>query len=114
MFKGEDAELLQLFYSIIIQGRQDLEWASDEQSGFEMVLLRLLAFMPKKSNHRQPLTIDDAGDEPDQAVAQLESEQASILSQAADQRSTGRPSGLDSIKKALGKETPPDALQKKR
>jgi len=42
-----DAELLQLFYSIMIQGRQELQWASDEQSGFEMVLLRLLAFKPQ-------------------------------------------------------------------
>lgn len=37
-------EDIQLFYQIAIVGRRDLELAPDARSGFEMVLLRMLAF----------------------------------------------------------------------
>lgn len=40
---GED---VQLYYQIGIAGRSDLALASDAQQGFEMVLLRMLAFRP--------------------------------------------------------------------
>jgi len=40
------AEDLQLFYQIGLIGRRDLPLAPDARSGFEMVLLRMLAFRP--------------------------------------------------------------------
>ncbi len=40
------AEDLQLFYQIGLIGRRDLPLAPSERSGFEMVLLRMLAFRP--------------------------------------------------------------------
>jgi len=40
------AEDLQLFYQIALNGRRDLPLAPDPRSGFEMVLLRMLAFKP--------------------------------------------------------------------
>ena len=40
---GED---VQLFYQLALNGRRDLPLASDPRSGFEMVLLRMLAFRP--------------------------------------------------------------------
>lgn len=40
----------QLFYQIGLIGRRDLALAPDPQSGFEMVLLRMLAFRPLDSN----------------------------------------------------------------
>lgn len=40
------AEDLQLFYQIAIAGRRDLRLAPDPRSGFEMTLLRMLAFKP--------------------------------------------------------------------
>jgi DNA polymerase-3 subunit gamma/tau len=40
------ADDLQLFYQIAIQGRGDLGLAPDEQAGFTMTLLRMLAFAP--------------------------------------------------------------------
>ncbi|MBE9532568.1 MAG: DNA polymerase III subunit gamma/tau [Proteobacteria bacterium] len=43
-------ELIQLFYQIALHGKRDLPYAADPQSGFEMVLLRMLSF--------QPMTID--------------------------------------------------------
>ncbi len=41
-----DAETVQLFYQIALNGRRDLPYAPDEFSGFCMTLLRMLAFAP--------------------------------------------------------------------
>jgi DNA polymerase-3 subunit gamma/tau len=41
-----DAETVQLFYQIALNGRRDLPYAPDEYSGFCMTLLRMLAFAP--------------------------------------------------------------------
>ena len=40
------AEDVQLFYQLALNGRRDLPLAPDPRSGFEMVLLRMLAFKP--------------------------------------------------------------------
>ena len=40
------AESLQLFYQIAINGRRDLHLAPDQYTGFNMTLLRMLAFYP--------------------------------------------------------------------
>ncbi|KJS07356.1 MAG: hypothetical protein VR73_09010 [Gammaproteobacteria bacterium BRH_c0] len=48
-------EDVQLFYQITLLGRRDLPFAADPRSGFEMVLLRLLAFQPLL-----PDAVDDA------------------------------------------------------
>ncbi len=39
-------ELVQLWYQMATQGRRDLPWAPTPRSGFEMALLRMLAFRP--------------------------------------------------------------------
>ena len=39
-------EDVQLYYQIALQGRRDIELAPDPQGGFEMLLLRMLAFRP--------------------------------------------------------------------
>ncbi len=44
---GWSAEEVQLYYQILLQGRQDLLICPDEASGFEMLMLRLLAFAPQ-------------------------------------------------------------------
>jgi DNA polymerase III subunit gamma/tau len=41
-----DAETVQLYYQIAVNGRRDLPFAPDEISGFSMSLLRMLAFTP--------------------------------------------------------------------
>ena len=41
-----DAESVQLYYQIALQGREDLPLAPDEHAGFAMTLLRMLAFRP--------------------------------------------------------------------
>ncbi|MDH5360904.1 MAG: DNA polymerase III subunit gamma/tau [Gammaproteobacteria bacterium] len=43
------AEDVQLYYQIALTGRRDLPMAPDSRSGFEMVLLRMLAFRPATS-----------------------------------------------------------------
>jgi DNA polymerase III subunit gamma/tau len=42
-----DAESLQLYYQIALQGREDLPLAPDEHGGFVMTLLRMIAFRPE-------------------------------------------------------------------
>ena len=41
---GLDAEQTQLFYQIALTGRRDLEYAPDQRTGFEMIMMRMLAF----------------------------------------------------------------------
>ena len=45
-----EPEAVQLYYQIAITGRRDLPLAADLRSGFEMVLLRMLAFRPTDAN----------------------------------------------------------------
>jgi DNA polymerase-3 subunit gamma/tau len=52
----EDA---QLYYQIALGGRRDLEMAPDPRSGFEMTLLRMLAFRPDDAS--QAATVTAAG-----------------------------------------------------
>ena len=42
-----DADALQLLYQIAIIGKRDLDYAADPRSGFEMILIRMLAFIPE-------------------------------------------------------------------
>lgn len=98
-------ELLQLFYSIVLQGRKELPWAATPRSGFEMVILRLLTFLPaEKKNNLKPISAvknkytDLASN--DTALAQsdnekkelnvLEQQQESLLAQAKAIKSQSR------------------------
>ncbi|MGR3914403.1 MAG: DNA polymerase III subunit gamma/tau [Gammaproteobacteria bacterium] len=58
---ARDAELLQLLYQIALLGKRDLALAPDPRSGFEMVLLRMIAFRPVRVDAaataaKQPVT----------------------------------------------------------
>ena len=50
-----NAEDCQLYYEIVLQGLKNLDVSSDLESGFEMVLLRLLAFRPVDSSPGKPI-----------------------------------------------------------
>jgi DNA polymerase III subunit gamma/tau len=50
-----DAESVQLYYQIALQGREDLPLAPDEHAGFVMTLLRMLAFRPEGGAKALPL-----------------------------------------------------------
>ena len=49
-----DAESIQLYYQIALQGREDLPLAPDEHAGFVMTLLRMLAFRPEGADSETP------------------------------------------------------------
>ncbi len=49
-------ETVQLFYQIVLLGLRDLALAPDPRSGFEMVMLRLLAFEPLDPVRAEPAT----------------------------------------------------------
>lgn len=44
-------EEIQLFYQVVVHGRQELGLAPDEYAGFSMTLLRLLAFIPAAASN---------------------------------------------------------------
>ena len=44
---GSDPETLQLLYQIGVAGKRDIDFAPDSRSGFEMIVLRMLAFLPE-------------------------------------------------------------------
>ncbi|MBT8435007.1 MAG: hypothetical protein KJN95_10105, partial [Gammaproteobacteria bacterium] len=46
-------EEVQLYYQILLQGRHDLLICPDEASGFEMLMLRLLAFAPQSETKNE-------------------------------------------------------------
>ncbi|HUR42352.1 MAG TPA: DNA polymerase III subunit gamma/tau, partial [Verrucomicrobiae bacterium] len=52
--KAAAPEDVQVWYQIVINGRRDLPWAPDPRLGFEMTLLRLLAFRPGEAGSMQP------------------------------------------------------------
>jgi DNA polymerase-3 subunit gamma/tau len=51
---GFAAEDLQLLYQIAIMARRDLDYAPDARGGFEMALLRMLAFRPESPGAAMP------------------------------------------------------------
>jgi len=66
------ADDLQLYYQIAIQGRGDLGLAPDEQAGFTMTLLRMLAFAPAEQGTltaARPAAVRGAGIAPPAPVA---------------------------------------------
>ena len=68
-------EEVQLFYQIALLGQRDLPLAPDERSGFEMVLLRMLAFRPDPAGEmtrppeREPIDGELRGHRPSVAPA---------------------------------------------
>jgi len=50
-------ESIQLFYQIALHGRRDLYLSPTARGGFEMTMLRLLAFEPERSNVSEKKTI---------------------------------------------------------
>ncbi|RUO78053.1 DNA polymerase III subunit gamma/tau [Idiomarina seosinensis] len=50
------AEVIQLYYRLVIEGRKEQPYAVDERAGVEMTLLRLLAFEPISNNSAEQVT----------------------------------------------------------
>lgn len=77
--KQLSAEDAQLFYQAALMGRKDLAITPDARMGFEMTLLRMLAFRPG-ADRREPPTIASGGNE-GQARAEPEPDPAPAQSQ---------------------------------
>ncbi|MGB1199594.1 MAG: DNA polymerase III subunit gamma/tau [Thalassotalea sp.] len=58
--KAMSPDDVQLYYQIVLNGRKDLPYAADEQSAFEMILLRLLAFKPQANVAVETITASDS------------------------------------------------------
>ena len=68
-----DPEHVQLLYQIGLIGKRDLPLSPSPQIGFEMVMLRMLAFQPEAGptdEYRAPADRDDAGDAPASAASE--------------------------------------------
>jgi DNA polymerase-3 subunit gamma/tau len=52
-----DAESVQLYYQIALQGREDLPLAPDEHAGFTMTVLRMLAFRPEGAGKLEKIEV---------------------------------------------------------
>ena len=57
-------EDIQVYYQIVLNGRRDLPWTPDPRLGFEMVLLRLLAFRPGEGGGARAAAAGGAGAAP--------------------------------------------------
>ncbi|MCP3851602.1 MAG: DNA polymerase III subunit gamma/tau [Gammaproteobacteria bacterium] len=84
LFLPED---VQLYYQIALNGRKDLPFSPQPQGGFDMILLRMLAFKPtggghntKKPNKRLTDTTKPAVNNTSQNTSQQTSNQAGIPS----------------------------------
>lgn len=95
-------EDIQLYYQIAINGRKDLPYSPLPQGGFEMILLRMLAFRPEGSAPKQLTPAAQTQQNPAQskvpAVPQSASSQA-LSTKAALPRNEHRPDEKTSEKK---------------
>jgi DNA polymerase-3 subunit gamma/tau len=78
---------IQLFYQILLQGRQDLPYAPDGRAGLEMVLLRMLAFKPVTSKAYTPSPILIPAKAPSQSSVQTPSDPSERIQQIKAQLS---------------------------
>jgi len=69
--KSIAAEDVQLYYQVAVNGRRDMAFAADPRSGFEMILLRMIAFRPTSvlDESLSPGDIQPAQPDGDQSVA---------------------------------------------
>ncbi|GAA58530.1 DNA polymerase III subunit gamma/tau [Pseudoalteromonas sp. BSi20652] len=54
------AQQIQIYYQLLLNGKKDLQWAPEARLGFEMIMLRLLAFKPTDAQQ----TLHTANEEP--------------------------------------------------
>lgn len=52
--KTHSAEVIQLYYQLLLSGKKDLAYAPDQRIGLEMALLRAIAFVPATGNETMP------------------------------------------------------------
>jgi DNA polymerase-3 subunit gamma/tau len=86
-------EDVQLYYQIAVQGRRDIDLAPDHRLGFEMAMLRMLAFQPGGSEH-SPSSVPGKGQESQKPSGTVSSQQSSAQN-AYEQRAAPAPGVAD-------------------
>jgi DNA polymerase-3 subunit gamma/tau len=91
-----DPEEVQLFYQIVVHGRNQLGLAPDEYAGFSMTLLRMLAFRPgmggsERKTGASASTVKSAGAAPGLAAARLSVAPQAVTTSASVARSVSNP-----------------------
>ncbi len=88
--KTHSAEMIQLYYQLLLSGKKDLAYAPDQRIGLEMALLRAIAFVPASGNepvqdsaHSARAAALSAAGIPAQ-TAQVQTQQQAPSGQAAD------------------------------
>lgn len=94
------ADELQLYYQIALVGLRDLDIAPDPRNGFEMTLLRMLAFAPKPDSNVPPRISAD-----DESKASRQTPDASAAESTADS------AAADTEGETMVKQTPVDSVQ---
>ena len=106
------AEDTQLYYQIGLLGKRDLPLAPNPKLGFEMVMLRMLAFQPGTTNLEQkPITAkNQTAAEPTQVIPNVQATQAQASQPQAQQTKSQH---LEAISKTLGATTTKKKLSNK-
>ncbi|MEN8634573.1 DNA polymerase III subunit gamma/tau [Pseudoalteromonas distincta] len=50
---------IQVYYQLLLNGKKDLQWAPEPRLGFEMIMLRLLAFKPTDAQQSVPIVNEE-------------------------------------------------------
>src|SRR5579863_1965022 len=93
------AEDVQLFYQTAVTGRRDLALAPDPRTGFEMTLLRMMAFRPLPGSEQAGNPHGTAGESrparsaPKALLSEARSDPRALLSDARPARNTTQPPG---------------------
>ena len=94
------ADELQLYYQIALVGLRDLDIAPDPRNGFEMTLLRMLAFAPKPDSNVPPRISAD-----DESKTSIQTPDASATESTADS------AAADTEGETMVRQTPVDSVQ---
>ncbi|GDY27510.1 DNA polymerase III subunit gamma/tau [Agarivorans sp. Toyoura001] len=108
-----DAQLLQLLYQIVITGKRDFAYAPSPRGGFEMTVLRMLAFQPAEQVEQlspEPQTTATPSNA-ELADNSLVKEQQEIIEQAQQQ---GYQVDAAPVKTAAPVSTPPSQTKDER
>lgn len=109
------AEDVQLFYQMGLAGRRDLPLAPDPRSGFEMILLRMLAFKPAGVPQMPTVALSSQGQQQTPAIESPQAAQNSNLNSHSNSepaiQSPSEPTEFAPVKKPKPTETTAEAVE---
>jgi DNA polymerase-3 subunit gamma/tau len=103
-------EDVQLYYQIAVTGRRDLPWAPDPRLGFEMTLLRMLAFRPVEAAPQAVGPLSSRASVPAAAAARSATPATPSASPSAASQPAGSVSATPSVADAEAATIAPTAV----